>query len=356
MSHELTIRMSGAAEMAFVGETPWHKLGQQLQPGASIEEWIKAAGMDWKIQRSKIRYATAHGMTPDAFQTFDDQHVLFRSDSKAPLGLVSDGYKIVQPAQVLEFFRDLVAGEGYSLHTAGTLFGGRKFWALAKVGEGAVVGNDRIGAYVLLSSSCDGSSASEGRFTAIRVVCNNTFTMATAGNAAKARVTHRSSFDVRTMQERMGLVQSAFADYLADARALTTKRISDRDAATFVRTLLRPEEVAAQAKAAQVIATAQGSDDFARLIGAPKAELAVGDDAKVRAPKGEAEILSLFRGHGHGAQLAGAMGTAWGLVNAVTEYVDHKAQAKTVDHRVDRAFFGSGDELKTRAMEMAKAL
>jgi phage/plasmid-like protein (TIGR03299 family) len=360
MSHELTIRMNGAAEMAFVGETPWHKLGQQLVEGASIEEWIKAAGMDWKIQRAKVRYAVAHGASADAYRSIDDQHVLLRSDTKDALGIVSDAYKIVQPAAVLEFFRNLVEGHGYKLHTAGTLFGGRKFWALAKVAEGAVVGSDKIGAYVLLSSSCDGSSASEGRFTAIRVVCNNTFTMATSGNAAKAKISHRSHFNVAQMQERMGLVQASFSDYLNDARSLAAKRISDRDAAALVRKLLRPQEVAAEeAKQAIAIAATQGSADFARLIaGTAKVstELQAGDDAKTRAPKGEAEILALFRGHGRGAQMAGSAGTAWGLLNAVTEFVDHKAQAKTVDHRVDRAFFGTGDELKTRAMDLMKAI
>ena len=37
MSHELTTRTNGRTEMAFVGETPWHGLGQRLEEGASIE-------------------------------------------------------------------------------------------------------------------------------------------------------------------------------------------------------------------------------------------------------------------------------------------------------------------------------
>lgn len=48
MAHELTLRANGRAEMAFVGETPWHGLGQRVTKGASIEAWQREAGMDWE--------------------------------------------------------------------------------------------------------------------------------------------------------------------------------------------------------------------------------------------------------------------------------------------------------------------
>jgi len=346
--HQL-VSINGTTEMAFVGETPWHHLGQQLPAGCTVEQMVKAAHMEWKIKRSRIRFADGIGVSADSLHVITDQHVLFREDTKQPLGIVSDGYRIVQPAQVIEFFDNLVRSQGYELCTAGVLFGGKKFWALAKVAEGAVVGKDRIGAYVLLTSSCDGSSATEGRFTAIRVVCNNTFTMAT-GEKAAAKITHRSKFNVAQMQQRMGLVKDSFAAYLEDARRLAAQRISDRDAAAIVRKLLRPTEVAAEEAKLEV---ADAAAVLARISGNTTA-MQAGDDKATRAPKGEAEILALFRGHGHGAQLAGSQGTAWGLLNAVTEYVDHKAQAKSIDHRVDRAFFGSGDELKQSAMTLLK--
>jgi phage/plasmid-like protein (TIGR03299 family) len=143
------------AEMAYVGEKAWHGLGQQVAEGATIEQMQTAAGMDWKICRSRVRYGA-----DDAPRIIEDKHVLFRNDTKAALGIVSDNYKIVQPAQVLEFFRDLTESNGFKLNTAGTLFDGRRFWALASVGEEAVImGQDRVGGYLLLSTSCDGSLA-----------------------------------------------------------------------------------------------------------------------------------------------------------------------------------------------------
>ncbi len=366
MSHALTTRANGFVEMAFVGETPWHKLGQQLTAGASIEEWITSAGLDWKIKRSKVRFASQMDQAAATLHVWDDKHVLFRSDNQLPLGMVSPMYKPVQPREVVEFFRDLTADMGYELHTAGTIHGGRKMWALAKVAEGAIGKNDadRIGAYLLLSTACDGTQETEGRFTTVRVVCNNTLTMARDA-AANVKIGHRTKFDAAKVKEKLGIATDVFSQFLDDADALSRKQVTQAEAQQFVRELLRPTKAAerdAQAALQATMADVQaqlatsGGDDFARLIAGKAVALVNAADDEKRAPKGEAEILNLFRGHGRGSDLATAMGTAWGLVNAVTEYVDHKQGAKSIDHKLDRAFFGSGEELKNRAMASALAI
>ncbi|WP_410175379.1 DUF932 domain-containing protein, partial [Plesiomonas shigelloides] len=54
--------------------------------------------------------------------------------------------------------------------------------------------------------------------------------------------------------------------------------------------------------------------------------------------------------------LASSQNTAWGLVNAVTEFVDHHRRARNQDNRLDSAWFGLGAQMKTRAMQHALAL
>ena len=75
--------------MAYRGATPWHGLGQSLEAGADLQTWERAAGMDWEVMRAPVQYAAGNGL-----QAMDDRHVLYRSDNSAPLGVVSDGYKI----------------------------------------------------------------------------------------------------------------------------------------------------------------------------------------------------------------------------------------------------------------------
>ena len=338
MAHEITIRANNTAEMAYTGEKPWHNLGQQLDAGSSIEQWQAAAGMDWKIQRSKVRYfADREGATQ---LEMPDQHVLFRSDTKDALGLVSAKYKTVQPAQVLEFFRELTEGAGFELSTAGTLFGGKKFWALAKLPEAmAQIGSgDTIRGFLLLATSCDGSSATTGKFVCERVVCNNTLTMAMAEGGKAVKVSHRNVFNAEKLKEQLGAAQHQFGAVVDAARALTQVRISRAQAEQFVRGLLRPAEAAPVSP-----------DAFAAFM----AKVAADDQ---RAPRGEADILRLFAGAAKGDSLPGVHGTAWGLLNAVTEYVDHHATAKSDSHRMASAWFNGGDDLKTEAFERLMAL
>ena len=93
----------------------WHGLGQLMPIGATVEEWQKAANMDYKIQRARIRYATSHlqvNTLASDLHAVDDKVVLFRNDTGAALSVVSDSYKVVQPAEVLELFREWAAAGG----------------------------------------------------------------------------------------------------------------------------------------------------------------------------------------------------------------------------------------------------
>ena len=324
MAHAITIRSNGKAEMAYTGELPWHGLGESLQQGAPIEEWLVAAGMDWKVQRSKVRYATdAKGTMAE----WPDYHVLMRGDTLAPLGMVSDGFKIVQPRDTLEFFRDLVELAGFQLITAGTLHGGRKFWAQADIkAEDRIVGKDLVKGRLMLATACDGTMHTIAKNCAERVVCANTMGIAMReGGAPEVKVSHRSTFDAAAVKAQLGVAVDSFAQFIADARTLAHRRVSGKEANDLVAT-----------------AVGYGEEEIA--------ELKYADDKAFR------KIMALFQGDGRGAMLPGVQGTAWGLVNSVTEYVDHFARARNDSNRLDSAWFGRGDAMKRNAMAMAMKL
>jgi phage/plasmid-like protein (TIGR03299 family) len=68
------------------------------------------------------------------------------------------------------------------------------------------------------------------------------------------------------------------------------------------------------------------------------------------------KVQSLYEGQGRGADLEAAKGTAWGLLNAVTEYVDHERRARSNEYRMDSAWFGQGAVIKQRALDTALLL
>jgi len=118
-------------KMAYVGETPWHGLGNQLAQNQPVEVWAKQAGMDWRIESSNVSYMAQNERGQSIIMPYEEQRVLYRSDTHAPLSVVSQRFQEVQPAEVLEFYRDLTEQSGFELETAGVLKGGKKFWALA---------------------------------------------------------------------------------------------------------------------------------------------------------------------------------------------------------------------------------
>ncbi len=330
MSHMIT-NTNGKNEIAYVGETPWHGLGQQLERGASIETWLEAAGMNWKVQRSKVRYATAAGQAMPAMREWPEHHVLFRSDTKAPLGLVSDHFKVVQPKQILEFFRDLCATNRFSLETAGTLRGGSVYWALAKIDEqAAIAAGDVMLGYVLLSTACDGSRRTTAKNVAERVVCKNTLDMAD-GETGKQEVTvsHRSVFDEKEVKMDLGLVHDSFAKFMRDARELAKFKLPKQGAVDLTLALLSGDNYTALTK-----------DEREAVLGSKHAQA----------------IARLYAGAGRGSNLASANGTAWGFLNAVTEYVDHHYPARSNENRLNSAWFGFGERMKNDALKKTLAL
>lgn len=68
------------------------------------------------------------------------------------------------------------------------------------------------------------------------------------------------------------------------------------------------------------------------------------------------KVQAMYEGQGRGSELASSAGTAWGLLNAVTEFVDHEKRARSQEFRLDSAWFGQGANLKQRALDHALQL
>ena len=132
--------------MGYAGKRPWHGLGNKLASGQSIEQWRHSAGMDWAIEESEVRYI-AGGNGVGTISAYPGQKVLYRSDTKAPLAVVSKRFQVVQPGEILEFYRDLTEVGGFELETAGVLREGRKLWALARTGQSATLKGRRPPAF-----------------------------------------------------------------------------------------------------------------------------------------------------------------------------------------------------------------
>lgn len=345
MAHELTIRADGRAEMAFVGETPWHGLGQSVTKGASIGVWQREAGMDWLAKEAAALYRCDLD-APGSLRTDETYKHLYRSDNGAPLSVVGQRYQVVQPKEVLEFFRDLTEGGGWHIHTAGTLRGGRKLWAMASNDSMANVGRgDQIRGNLLLGTSLDGSMKTTAMITAVRVVCANTLALALSSGGKEVTVSHRSVFDADAIKRSLGVAEESFSKFMRQAKEMAETPINTDAARDVLRLLFGKPNAKAKVDLSWLGSLSALAKDS---VTEPEEE----DYKEVRTVT---RCLELFEGEGMGASLKTAAGTRWGLLNAVTQHVDHE-MGRSDDTRIDSAWFGRGAQFKKQAFDMLVAV
>lgn len=339
MAHQLE-------QMAYVGETPWHGLGNQLTPQQPIEVWAQQAGMDWRIETSDVSYMAKNERGQSIIMPYEEQRVLYRSDTHAPLSVVSQRYQEVQPMEILEFYRDLTEQSGFELETAGILKGGKKFWALARTGQStALKGKDVSHGYILLATACDGTLATTAQFTNIRVVCNNTLAIALRGQNSSAgvvKVPHSTKFDADKVKQQLGISVRAWDEHMYEMKQLSQRKVTQGEAAAFFDAVFNNTSMSVTDQEENII-------QFYRNVANP-------NPTKEKAePNGRAmsKAMIMFNGQGRGAELSSAKNTAYGLLCSITEFADHERRAMSTDHRLDSAWFGAGANLKQRGLEQA---
>ena len=343
-------------QIAYVGETPWHGLGNQLSPHQPIEVWAEQAGMDWRIESSDVSYMAQNERGQSIIMPYEEQRVLYRSDTHAPLSVVSQRFQEVQPKEILEFYRDLTEQSGFELETAGVLKGGKKFWALARTGQtSALKGKDVSNGYILLATACDGTLATTAQFTSIRVVCNNTLAIALKGQNSSAgvvKVPHSTKFDAEKIKQQLGISVRAWEDHMYEMKQLSQRKVTQTEAAAYFDAVFNNTSLSVPEQEDGII-------QFYRNVAmqAQSNNPATKADNKTE-PNGRAmsKVMTMFNGQGRGAELSSAKDTAYGLLCSITEFADHERRAMSQDHRLDSAWFGAGAGLKQRGLEQALAM
>ncbi len=293
--------------MAYVGEVPWHGLGNKVEEGIDLDEFRRSAGLDWDVQKTPVHYGN-EGLP------FKDKFVLNRTTDMHPYAVVSSRYKPVQPKEIFEFFRELLAQHGMKMHTAGALNDGGRIWALAETGDSAFIrGLDQVKAHLLLCTSYDLTLSTTAQFVSERVVCNNTLNIALGENGGgRIVIPHAVQFNPDLVKDQLGI---GLEQWGAFSQAL---------------------EVLARVKVGMVTASSVMNKVFK-----------LPEDPTVPCPdRVHADnVFNLFvEQRFRGADLAGQ--TAWGLLNATTEYVDWHKRARNQNNRVNSAWFGEGANLK----------
>lgn len=332
--HEIAMTADGRPATAWVGLPPWHGLGTPMTGDESLQEWLQLSGMDWKANRYRLgfdpnneieRIEEEGGVYAESgFNSIEEFNALVRSDTGGFLGMVSPRYNIVQPAEVMGFFGDLTESYGFKMETAGVLRGGRVIWALASTDLAISLEDvDEVKAYLLLSTSFDRSVATQAKFTSVRVVCNNTLTMSRSESSASSIVIpHSRKFDAK--QAKIDLkIGEAWETFKAQMDAMVNTRVTEEMQAKYLLKVYHG--------------------------------LKEGDPVEKKHERTIQHMAKILR-TAPGADMPTALGTVWGLLNAVTHDIDFDNGRRNLDTRLSEAWFGAGERLKNKAFSEAMEL
>lgn len=323
MAHNLNINENGQANMAYVGETPWHKQGTYLgEKEATSEEMIIAAGMNWKVVEQNI-YGVFDSVGLDRIGGYK---AIVREDTEAVLSIVKNRYTPLQNKEAFEVLDPFLSETKAVWHTAGVLGHGERIWVLAKLpGSIQVIKDDIVDKYFLLTSSHDGSSSIQLRFTPIRVVCQNTLQMALLGEGSsimKVKHTKNQNIKIKEAIKILGLVEQCSKEFENTAKEMYELKMSDTDIDNYLAEILN-----------------------------------IGEGCKEKIKLYDDKSFTRFRNlveNGIGTDIKGVKGSLWGVYNAVTEGVDHTD--RKVKDNLKYIWFGAGNNIKDKAWQSAKKL
>jgi phage/plasmid-like protein (TIGR03299 family) len=320
MSHGITNK----DQMFSVRSMPWHGLGVVLdQYPKSIDEALEKAGLGWKVSHGDVLVVKRPEWTDD----FGVEHraelipangfkANIREDTGDVLGIVSDQYEVVDNRTAFAFL-DALIGSDMHFETAGSLWGGRRVWVLARLPEYVKLGGDLSATYVYVANSHDGSMAVTAAATPIRIVCANTLgaTLRQSEHGVAAQRTfrfrHTGNLQAKFAEARqvLGMTIDYERQFKELADCLTREPIRER---TLERSVLRHLWVV---------------DEDTGKVARTNRERTIGS------------VLAIFRGRGAAGDTTGnSPGTKWVALNAIAEHLDYGRRYTSGTNRVQRSF------------------
>lgn len=332
MAHEID-QTTGKPAIAFRGDLPWHSLGTDMNdcPDATDDEWLDKSSTGFSVGLVNIYDKNGNVILPD-------RRLMARMDTGQVFDssiLLSAHYKPFQNREALEFCRVMTQNNpSVQIETIGALFGGSSFWLLMNLGDFNIAG-DEMKKYLLISNNHTGKQAFRGLATSVRVVCNNTLTLAMSqGKESGFAIRHKGNLqdNVKEAARLMGFALEGYDKFTEAGNAMAEKKVKAKDVDTFLNILV-PDPIGLNAKGEQ-----------------PDKTNAVNERNKIK---------ELFES-GAGNDRAAIKHTLWTLLNGVTDHIGHwknmgSKKALTKEQRESRftyTLMGLGDQRAQQAFNL----
>jgi phage/plasmid-like protein (TIGR03299 family) len=329
-----------------VREPMWHNLGDVLSDYPTRAE-AKAIAHPWEPMTlplyRKVPVITSHvhdtscvigecDLQDDIDVVYEevDSHVeVVRDDTGENIGVITSTLEVVTNDEMYDI-AEAIQGEGADVkfESGGSLYGGRKVWLLLRLNEPIELRGDPNGAvlpYYALQNDHGGKGAFRGQSLMTRIVCDNTSRLADL--EAERRGTEFVFRHTKNVREKIEEAKAALAGWRESVEQW--RRIQDHLIGVPVT-------------------EAQRDLFIEQFVPMPPPHV-VSDRVVTNVEEARAAIRSILAG----PTCAEIDLTAYGLVQASIEYLQHHRRARSAESRFKRAYL-SEDRLITDAVDLAE--
>lgn len=277
-------------------EVPWMTLGRLEEEPKDMDDAIQLGGMNFDVEKRPAGYMTETG----TWQTADNRVAVVHGKTGEVFDYVSHDYEVLQFREAFEFMQAV----NPKYVAAGVLRGGRQGFIVVENDRVLRPAGDEHKLYTVLRTSHDRSRAVEVSVMPLRGACMNQLALATFGKNAQQRwsIPHTRSMHDKMHQAQLTLTK---VDEYADAFEKIVEQL----------TVTTPSE-----------------DQARKML----------ENAIRSGGKGRDEIFdAILHNWNENEETIGYNGTAWGLVNATSEYLDWQKPKGTPQSRFLNALQGS---------------
>lgn len=339
MAHNFTERDG----MFVVRQPSWHGLETAVFEDYPTREQAQQIAHPWEPVSEPVyrRVPRVHQHSTDCFrdcmesleevyEPVEDAQAIVRSDTGHTLGVVSGTYEPIKNEEMYDI-AEAIEGEAKGsvrFETGGSLKGGSKVWLLIRLNEPLVLREDPITAtipYYALQNAHDGSGAFRGQATMTRIVCDNTAQLADMEASQRGtEFVFRHTVNVKQRIEEAKAALEGWREGLQQWRLMQ-------------ETLLN------------VNVSSRQTDEFVeRFIPMPPPHV-----ASERVMNNVLTARKQLNGILWGETLEGVHGTAYAMVQASVEYLNHARKARSQETRFKRAYLDR-DKIVTDAVELVR--
>lgn len=284
---------------------PWHvalsrrmdvpELMEGVDRKLTIGEALVLSGTDFDVDTTPAGYKVGR-----SWRRLPGRVVTYRTDTGTVLSnnTVSEGFTVVQNRDAFAFGDNILDEGGANVETAGSLFEGRLVFVSFELPDSIHVEGDEseYRLFLLISNGHDGKNALRASVTVERVVCRNTLRIAHKRAISSWTMKHTSGLEGRLAQAKQALgITHRYAETFAESASdLVSKTLAERQVDAILQDIYPLTEKQAER------VDEKGEEAFAKVTA-----------GKVRAVYHESPTVAPVKG------------TAYGILQAVTEYEDH---------------------------------